>query len=327
MSNVDFVIPWVDGKDPIWQSELFKICPERKNKFDAERYRDWDLLKFWFRGVEKNASWVRKIHFVTFGHIPSWLDTSNDKINIVKHEDFIPKRHLPLFSASPIEIHINKIHGLSNKFVYFNDDMFITDSIAESDFFRHNLPCDTGVFNAITPGGISHMMLNDLEVIKKYFSKRVVIKKNPFKWFNVKYGNKVLRNIALLPWPGFTGFYEHHLPQAYLKTIFDEVWGKEKDILTQTAELKFRCDAQLNIYLFRYWQLCTGTFYPINYNNNGCYFSLSDESVENICFSIRNKKHKIITINDNEGLNFEYCQQKLISAFEEILPTKSSFER
>ena len=47
----------------------------------VNRYRDWNNLRYWFRGVEKFAPWVRKIHFVTWGHIPDWLDTTNPKIN------------------------------------------------------------------------------------------------------------------------------------------------------------------------------------------------------------------------------------------------------
>ena len=56
------------------------------------RYRDWDNLQFWFRGVEKFAPWVNKIHFVTYGHLPKWLNVNNKKLNIVNHKDFMPER-------------------------------------------------------------------------------------------------------------------------------------------------------------------------------------------------------------------------------------------
>ena len=82
MDKIDFVVTWVDGSDPIWQ----KV----KNQYSAEgadtrvtRYRDWDQLKYWFRAVEKYAPWVNKVHFVTFGHLPQWLNTDNPKLNIV----------------------------------------------------------------------------------------------------------------------------------------------------------------------------------------------------------------------------------------------------
>jgi len=70
----------VDGNDPKWRADK-----EKYNEFISKgdisnqenRYRDWDLLKYWFRGVKKYALWINKIHFVTYGHLPEWLDTSN----------------------------------------------------------------------------------------------------------------------------------------------------------------------------------------------------------------------------------------------------------
>ena len=100
--NIDFVITWVDGNDPEWQREkkarlghmgIPASVDDRK-----ERYRDWDNLQYWFRGVEKYAPWVRKIHFVTWGHLPKWLNTEHPKLNIVRHEDFIPEKFRPTFN-------------------------------------------------------------------------------------------------------------------------------------------------------------------------------------------------------------------------------------
>ena len=74
-SAIDFVIPWVDGNDPEWRSEKNVYCGNNKSSSSEkdirdERYRDWDNLQYWFRGVEKFTPWVRKIHFVTWGHLP-----------------------------------------------------------------------------------------------------------------------------------------------------------------------------------------------------------------------------------------------------------------
>src|SRR5699024_12780724 len=91
------------------------------------RFRDWDNLQYWFRAVEEYAPWVNKIHFVTWGHIPNWLNTEHPKLNVVKHEDFLEKQYLPVFNSRAIEINLHKIPGLAEKFVYFNDEMFITD--------------------------------------------------------------------------------------------------------------------------------------------------------------------------------------------------------
>ena len=64
--KIDFVIAWVDGNDPAWRAEKDKY-DLRPSKGSAEvRFRDWNNLRYWFRGVEKFAPWVRKVHFVTW---------------------------------------------------------------------------------------------------------------------------------------------------------------------------------------------------------------------------------------------------------------------
>ena len=74
---IDFVIPWVDGADLEWKKSFNQYCPKEKQKLidlSDERYRDYGLLKYWFRGVEKFAPYVRKVHFITNGQKPAWLN-------------------------------------------------------------------------------------------------------------------------------------------------------------------------------------------------------------------------------------------------------------
>lgn len=123
MNNIDFVVLWVDDSDPNWLNDKAKYNPETSEKIKSDvdtaaRYRDWNNMKYWFRSIEKFAPWVRKIHFVTYGHLPDFLDTNNEKIHIVNHEDIIPSDCLPNFNASAIEININNIPGLSEQFVF-----------------------------------------------------------------------------------------------------------------------------------------------------------------------------------------------------------------
>ena len=127
--EIDFVITWVDGSDKAWLDEKKCYSPKADNDDSEERYRDWELLKYWFRGVEKFAPWVRKIHFITWGHVPQWLNTEHPKLHIVRHEDYIPKEYLPVFNCNVLEIYMHKIEGLSEQFVYFNDDVFLIEAL------------------------------------------------------------------------------------------------------------------------------------------------------------------------------------------------------
>ena len=139
--KIDFVILWVDGNDKAWLEEKNKYL-NIKGDSGKNRFRDWDNLQYIFRGIEKHADWVNKIFFITWGHLPKWLNTDNPKLRIVKHEEFIPKEYLPTFNSNVIELNLHRIKDLSEKFVLFNDDLFILKDLKKEDFFKSNLPND-----------------------------------------------------------------------------------------------------------------------------------------------------------------------------------------
>ena len=143
--DIDFVVLWVDGSDPVWQAEKAKYQGKTLDDSNApNRFRDWGLMPYWFRAVEKFAPWVRKIHFVTCGHVPAFLNLAHPKLHHVKHEGFLPPEVLPTFSSHAIEMNLHRIPGLAEHFVYFNDDMFLIRSVPETAFFRDGLPCTYG---------------------------------------------------------------------------------------------------------------------------------------------------------------------------------------
>lgn len=93
--DIDFVITWVDMNDPKWQADFAKYSGKinnSKNEVSEARFRDYGLLKYWFRGVEKFAPWVRKIHFVTCGQKPEWLNVNHPKIKYCGSQRLYPKR-------------------------------------------------------------------------------------------------------------------------------------------------------------------------------------------------------------------------------------------
>lgn len=326
-SDIDFVVPWVNSDDPEWQA-AFRAYTEDQNGADARihRYRDNGLLKYWFRGVEKNAPWVRKIHFVTFGHLPEWLNVNNEKINIVKHSDYIDNNFLPTFNSHVIELNLHRIKELSRQFVYFNDDTFLINPIESSYYFYKGKPCDCAILNAVLPGGLAHVIYNNLEIINKYFKKNDVIKKNFFKWFNPVYGKDLIRTACLLPWPQFVGIKDTHLPIAYLKETFEELWQKEDIVLTKTNNSKFRRDIDLNQYVFRYWQLMKGDFHCKNTLSNAAYLDISKDTLSDIQKQLVNKKNKLIVINDGDVKNFSKISTDIVNVFDTMFPNKSSFE-
>ena len=95
MKKIDVVLTWVDGNDPNWRAEKKKYDKSSTLIDEREvRYRDWDNIQYIFRGIENYMPWVNKVHFVTWGHLPSWMNTECPKLNIVNHKDFIPTEYL-----------------------------------------------------------------------------------------------------------------------------------------------------------------------------------------------------------------------------------------
>ncbi len=336
MSNtkkqIDFVISWVDGQDREWKAIKKLYQTELKGVDDREvRYRDWDILRYWFRGVEEFAPWVGKIHFVTWGHIPNWLDVENPKINIVNHRDILAEEFLPTFNSNAIELNLHRIPGLSQCFVYFNDDVFLTGKVCPEDFFIKGLPCDMLALQPVVVKPDNTLMaqiyLNNMIVLSKYFNKRKNILSQPQGYFKLGYPLRyVFYNLLELSFPLFTGMMTLHGPAPLRKKTYDQLWEKEKEVLAATCRRRFRSGEDVNQYLFREWQKLSGKFYAKNVGKNFGYFELADMN-DKLTKAIKKKKFRSICINDTrDKIDIEKVKKELGQAFEEVLPDKSRFE-
>ena len=328
--QIDIVIPWVDGSDPEWQQEYRKYAAlemGRDNNTEI-RYRDWDNLQYLFRGIEKFAPWVRKVHFVTTGQKPKWLNVNAPKLNFVRHQDFIPQEFLPTFSVRPIELNLHRIEGLAEQFVYFNDDYFLLRPVRPERFFRNGLPCDMAVLDTLPMGGPrGHMLMNDVNVVNSHFRKSAVLKAHPLKWLTPCYGSQLFRTLSLLPFSVFPGFRNHHMPQAFLKSTFREVWEVEEPLLREVSAHRFRDITDVNQYMFRFWQLMSGKFHPVNIVNTSCRYNLTDHDLEALTAAIKTQKRDILVMADSDDVSdFNGMVAKINAAFETILPEKSTFE-
>ncbi len=331
--DIDFVILWVDGNDPVWlkeKAEYQGMIVDDSNS--ANRFRDWNLLPYWFRAVEKYTPWVRKIHFVTWGHLPAFLDINNPKLHIVKHSDFMPEKYLPTFSSHAIEMNIHRIEGLAEHFVYFNDDMFITKPMNPEDFFRDGFPCTYGGEYPIEVTGKQeiwqHAMLNNLGAVNAHFDKRTQVKrfKKKFRNSSYRWQDNIRTWAAETLFPNyFTGFRNIHGPGAYLKRTFEEVWNAEPELLEQTSMHKFRNADSVNQWICLWWQIASGNFYPDVTDNK--VIVIRKEAMQEIREDIVHQKHKMLCLNDpDEYDDFEILSNELQEIFNTILPEKSTFE-
>lgn len=313
--------------DPIWRKKKAKFIATDEDTQEAVRYRDYGTLKYLFRSIDTYCPWVHKIHLITDNQVPEWLDTSHPKINLVFHQDFIPKEYLPTFNSNTIELNLFRLKDLAEKFILFNDDMFINNPVYPENFFDGNQILDYGVYNRIAPVDVfAHTLINDLMIINKYFNKRDSFKKNWRKQLNFRYGKMLLSNVLTLPYKEITGYFNPHLPQPHLKSNFLKLYQLETTAFEQTFQNRFRGFDDINHWLCRYWMLEEGNYQPQKLSF-GKYFDISE--MKDILQEIRSDKFKLLCINDEESTqeDFEKWQGQLELAFQSKFPEKSSFEK
>ncbi|MDL2316796.1 Stealth CR1 domain-containing protein [Desulfovibrio sp. OttesenSCG-928-A18] len=139
---VDIVYTWVDGADPVMAAKRASFMPPGEQCHQETRgdclYRDNQELRYSLRSVERYAPWVRRVFLLVDGQVPDWLNTRHDKLKVIDHKDCIPGHYLPTFNSNVIEAHLHCIPGLSEHYVYFNDDFFLTSMTGPEDFFTAN---------------------------------------------------------------------------------------------------------------------------------------------------------------------------------------------
>ena len=327
---IDIVVPWVDGNDPAWRAERAKFRPETGSDNSEARYREWGLFQYWFRSIELYAPWVRKVHLITWGHLPDWLNTDHPKLNIVNHKDYIPQEYLPTFNAIPIENNVHRIPDLAEHFILFNDDVYLSRPTKAEDFFVNGLPVDTAVLNNVTISDtfsfMPYLALNCLGIINENYNKRTTLKRDRKKWFTPKYGKLALYNLYYWPGKNFPGFRSFHTCVPYQKSTLEEVWSKYPEMLDRSCRNKFRSREDINHYVFRYWHLAKGAFAPAK--PNCAYLTIGEDDAQAVANALVSKKYKVVCVNDDpSGLNFAEEQKRFKEIFEQRFPTPSAYEK
>ena len=325
--DIDFVVTWVDCNDPEWK-KVYSEFTGRKNVEGANRFRDWGIFKYWFRAVEKYAPWVHRVYLVTCGQKPDFLNIDHPKLRFVTHQEFIDEKYLPTFNSNVIELNLKNIPDLSERFVLFNDDLFLNSPVRKEDFFVNGLPCDCAVLDMVIPLGQNdpfyHTILNDVDIINKYYNKKEVIRMNKGAWYKLQYKEGLIRNLCLTPWKYFSGFKDYHVVSCFLKSSFEAINRMEPEAYERTCNNHFRGWSDITQHLIRYYQLCEGKFYPMK--RAGKFFEIGSQT-EEILKAVKESRLKYICLNDDkEDIDFEAEKNSIINAFEEKFPSKSSFE-
>lgn len=292
---MDVVITYVNGLDPVWQSDYAKYT---NTPILQKRFRDWGTLKYLFRGIAKNMPFIREVHLVVSGEsqVPEWVN--RDEVNVVLHRDIIPAEFLPTFNCNPIEMHLHRIADLDEEFLYFNDDMYPLRPCKPTDFFRDG----KGVI-----GMTRHLFIVDM-----------------FK--QICRNSHRVAHRALGRRPSCLFLRPQHICSPMLKSVCEELYAKVEPEIRESITIT-RTGDNLNQYLFLDYMYLKGLI--INERISKKHFSVGVVSTNKLYKFVTRPTRNMTCVNDVQIKEERYDELRatLLDAFEQALPDKSKFER
>lgn len=293
---MDVVITYVNGNDPVWKQDYEKYT---NVPVMQKRFRDWGTLKYLLRGIENRMPFVRNVYLVVShpSQVPEWVDRKN--LKIVLHRDIIPEEFLPTFNCNPIEMHLHRISGLDEEYLYFNDDMFPVGDCKPEDFFRNGRP-----------------------VIGYY---RHFIAGNMYK--KICRNSDRLARKALGLKPSFFFMRPQHICSPMLKSQCEELYSMVEEQVRRTSASRTRTENDLNQYLFLDYMNYKGMVIREKISNK--HFSVSVASPESLEAFLRKPDRNLVCINDvhlSES-RYEALHDAILNAFESVFPIKSKYEK
>lgn len=246
---VDAVYTWVDGEDPAMAAKRAAHQARSDNAIapretGASRYTSHDELKYALRSLEMYAGFIRHIYLVTDSQVPAWLDPEAEGITVIDHRDILPADALPVFNSHAIESRLHHIPGLSEHYLYFNDDVFINRPVRPEHFFHGNgiariplspLKLGVGTPHPLEPAPNSAGK-NTREVISRFHGRQIT--------------NKSL-----------------HTPHPQLLSVMREMEAMGIEELERTSYSRFRSTTDLApaSTLHHHWAMATARAVPAEY--------------------------------------------------------------
>ena len=295
--EVDVVYTWVNHNDRHWQ-ELYKaellnsenIMDNHRSAANLGRFINRNELYYSILSVHKYAPWVRNIYVLTNCEVPAIIKNLK-KVIPIHHNDVLAKRcKLPTFNSRAIESSLHHISGLSDHFLYLNDDVFLCSPAYVSDFFP--------LKNAVNVFPSNHEI-----PYKKDFSELRPAEKgmlNAAKLLN--------RDLNYHP-----KFKLHHAPFSLLKSVLTEIEERYPKEIANTSSHRFRHpeDIPLATTMHAYYCIATGRGFmkPIEsryVDINNILFPI----LTNRLSPLRRGKYKFLCLN-------EVTSNKFLAIFQE----------
>ncbi|MGZ9842213.1 stealth family protein [Weissella confusa] len=322
---IDLVVTWVDQDDKKWLKKYAEYSESNERDYEI-RYRDYGTLMYLFRSIEKYAPWINQVYLVTDEQVPDFLNI--DSVTVIDHKDIIPEDYLPTFNSNVIEWHLTNIKGLSEHFLYFNDDMFFNAPVRPEDFFDHSGKIkDNIAYNLIMPTGeFDHVYVNNMSIVNRVIDKKSWQRKHLSSLFNLKNGPWNLVSLLLYPFPRFSRFYDSHTPIAYRKSDIESTIERFPEI-KNTFLNRRRGTGDYSLWVVRYLNFLEKGIVVRDYKF-GVHVPL--DKVQKVVQIINDGTSKLINVNDAENMShheFTKAIDDFQMALQVKLPNKSKFEK
>lgn len=242
---VDVVYTWVNHDDPDWKAAYAAAKPAGDLPGDAKsadgdalsRFHSNDELRYSLRSVAQNLPWVNRIFVLSNCAPPDWFDPGQDRLVWVRHEEVIPAEFLPTFNSHVIESCLHRIPGLSEAFLYQNDDFFVAHPLPRRFFFE--------------PSGISRSFLEPYGMVS-----------GPVTPGDADYRNAARNSAALIRQTfGFAPTRLHrHTPYALRRAVLAEIEERFADTFRTMRGHRFRDPGDVNVtsFLYHHYAIATG---------------------------------------------------------------------
>ena len=293
---MDAVITYVDGNDPVWKRDYEKTT---NVPVMQKRFRDWGTLKYLLRGIQNRMPFIRNVYLVVShpSQVPAWAD--QEQLNIVLHKDIIPEEFLPTFNCNPIEMHLHRIPGLDEEYLYFNDDMFPVGDCKPEDFFRDGKAV-IGYYRHFFASGMYKKICRNSDRLAR-------------------------KALGMKPSCFFTR--PQHICSPMLKSQCEELYDKVEDEIRKTSATRTRTEENLNQYLFLDYMNYKGLVLHDKISNK--HFSVAVASAESLRSFLSRPTRNLVCINDVHlsEERYESLRSAIIDAFESAFPGKSKYEK
>lgn len=218
---IDVVYAWVDGNDPKWKKKFNKYkgieeSVSYRNNTES-RYKDRQELKYSLRSIHMYAPFVRNIYIVTDNQVPEWLNQSVPGVKIIDHKDIFDPKVLPVFNSHAIGAQLHHIKGLSDRYLYLNDDTMFGRYVVPQRFFFANGIARVSPSPALIHAGEP----------KDYESAPSSAGKNVRAALQKTFGRHITNKFK-------------HMPNPQIKEVAYEIEKKYKDLVEKTASSRFR---------------------------------------------------------------------------------------